>query len=235
MVLQGVIFSCSFSNGLTTNAYHVSRGRRSIAQSSRGRRSILPRAALEPLNLAEAWHKIAARQDVHSAHLHDATVCGNHCLQPASSLPPSSSLLLGPLNLPVEPLNLAEAWHMISARQDVRPQCTHMHRFLCHVIARNLPAEPLNLHAELLNFLSSCSTRLPRPASSLPPACLQPAPPASSLPPACLQPAWGTVRRMCWPTIMLVGAAGGAAQISITLQISIALQDFHYSAGFCYI
>ncbi len=147
MVLQGVIFSCSFSNGLTTNAYHVSRGRRSI----------LPRAALEPLNLAEAWHKIAARQDVHSAHLHDATVCGNHCLQPASSLP-SSSLLLGPLNLPVEPLNLAEAWHRISARQDVRPRYAHVHRFLCHVVARNLPAAPLNLHAELLNFLSSCST-----------------------------------------------------------------------------
>ena len=28
------------------------------------------------------------------------------------------------------------------------------HRFLCHVVARNLPAEPRNLHAELLNFLS---------------------------------------------------------------------------------
>ena len=29
-----------------------------------------------------------------------------------------------------------------------------MHRFLCQVVARNLPAEPLNLHAELLNSLS---------------------------------------------------------------------------------
>jgi len=36
----------------------------------------------------------------------------------------------------------------------MRLRGAHVHYFLCHVVARNLPAEPRNPDEELLNFLS---------------------------------------------------------------------------------